>query len=137
MRLSKTAKAIVGVLTGMVVLVPIGFILLWLTLVFGMRSGSSPDSYFSLLDSAFPLFLSLACGLNLLIYGMTAFYVTHAVKNAAATDLLRIIGILLVVFIPYLGMPAYYVLYILIRNPPAWALKPQPTPHEANELPAA
>ena len=137
MRLSSTVKAIVGVLTGIVVLVPIGLFLVWLTFMFGMKSGSSAESFFPLLDSAFSLIFLLMCGLNLLIYGMTAFYVTHAVKNVAATYLLRIIGILLVVFIPYLGMPAYYVLYILISNPPGWALKPQPAAHEANGIPAA
>jgi phage shock protein PspC (stress-responsive transcriptional regulator) len=55
---------------------------------------------------------------------MVTFYVAHAIKNTDASDVIRIVALLLVFFLPYVGMPAYYVLYIMLAKPPAWAMKP-------------
>lgn len=125
MALNKPAKVIVGILTVAIALLPVGLVIVWLLMVFGMMNGQPRDFPFQALDPLFAIAFPLVCSINVLIYGMMAFYVAHAVKNAAASDVVRIAGILLVFFFPYLGMPAYYIVYIVMPKPPAWAMKPQ------------
>ena len=66
------------------------------------------------------------CLFTLLTYGLIAFYVTQAIKNQRASDVVRIVTLIMIFFMPYLGMPFYYVLFILMPTPPPWALKPRP-----------
>ena len=127
MNLGSGAKVIVGILTAVVTLFPLAFIFLWLLSFFPlMISGTSSDFPFDVFDVASTFMIPVMCLTSLLIYALVAFYVTHAVKNTAGSDVIRIVAILLVFFFPYLGMPAYYVLFILLPNPPSWALKPAP-----------
>jgi hypothetical protein len=123
MTLSRSAKIIVGVLTGAVVLLPVGFIVLAVVMMLGWWCGSPRDFPLPSLGPFAELSFPLMCLVNVLVYGMVAFYVAHAIKNQAASDTVRIIGILLIFIAPYLGMPAYYVVYILLATPPAWAMK--------------
>jgi hypothetical protein len=127
MTLSRTAKVVVGALTALVALLPVCLILAWLTMVLGIFQDTSRESvFFQTLDTAFPFVFAAGCLFNVLIYGMMAFYIAHAIKNLEGSDVVRIVGLLLVFFFPYLGMPAYYIVYILMSKPPAWAMKPQP-----------
>ena len=137
MTLNSTAKAIIGVLTALVALFPLVLIALWFTMFITMM-GSAPRDYpFERFDAVFSWFFSAMCLLSLLMYVMTAFYVTHAIKNSAGSDVIRIIGLLLVFFFPYLGMPAYYVIYILMSKPPSWAMKPTSLPSSVTPDPPA
>ena len=126
MKLNNTAKIIVGVLTLLVALFPIAFILLWLGMFFPTMVGRSQEYPFQAFDAIFAFIFPAMCIISILIYAMIAFYVAHAIKNTAASDVFRIVSLLLVFFFPYLGMPAYYVLYILLSKPPQWAMKPLP-----------
>jgi hypothetical protein len=124
MKLNNTAKIVVSVLTALVALFPLAFILLWLGMFLPTMVGSSREYPFQAFDAMFVFFFPAMCIISTLMYAMVAFYVTHAIKNTAASDIFRILGLLLVFFFPYLGMPAYYVIYILLRKPPQWAMKP-------------
>jgi len=126
MTLSSTAKAIVGVLTALVALFPLALVALWLVMFFGMMSRTPQDAPFQAFDAIFGLVFPAMCIVSVLMYVMIAFYVTHAIKNTPASDVVRIVALLLVFFFPYLGMPAYYIIYILMAKPPTWAMKPQP-----------
>ncbi len=128
MTLSNPLKALVGVLTTLVVLIPFGFVLLWgLMAIPAFMGAPSNEDPFRAFDLIFAFAFPLMCVFSLLMYAMIAFYVAHAIKNQGASDVVRIVALLLIYFLPYLGMPAYYVLFILLPQPPAWALKPQPT----------
>ncbi len=126
MTLSTPIKILVGVLTLVVMLFPVGLFLLWGLMVSQVMRGPSSDFPFQVLDIVFPVAFSMMCLFTLIMYGLTAFYVTHAIKNHGGSDLIRILALLAVFFFPYLGMPFYYILYILIPRTPAWALKASP-----------
>ena len=128
MTLSQPIKILAGVSTFLVFLLPFGFVLLWGLMVFPMAFGEpSMDFPFPAFEALFSLAFPLMCFLNLLIYALYAFYVIHAIKNESASDVVRIIALLTIFFVPFVGMPFYYIVYIFLPNPPAWALKQQPT----------
>jgi len=125
--LSNPLKALVGVLTTLVVLVPFGIFLLWGLMAIPAFMGTpSGDDPFLAFDIVFAFAFPLMCVFSALMYALIAFYVAHAVKNQGASDVVRIVALLLIYFLPYLGMPAYYLLFILLPRPPSWAVKPQP-----------
>jgi len=126
MTLSTPVKALVGVLTLLVFLFPVGFFLLWALMFFPMFIGeASPDFPFQAFDTVFAVAFPLMCLFTVAMYGLIAFYVTHAIKNQGASDVVRIVALLAVFFLPYLGMPFYYIVFILMPKPPSWAMKPQ------------
>ena len=126
MTLSNPIKILVGVLTLIVMLFPVGLFLLWGLMVSQVMRGPSSDFPLQFLDIVFPAAFFIMCLFTLIMYALTAFYVTHAIKNQRGSDLVRILALLGVFFLPYLGMPFYYILYILIPTTPAWALKASP-----------
>jgi len=128
MTLSQPIKILVGVSTLLVFLLPFGFVLLWGLMVFPMALGEPNANFpFQPFDAIFSLVFPLMCLLNLLIYALYAFYVIHTIKNERGSDVVRIIALLAIFFLPFLGMPFYYIVYIFFPNPPSWALKKQPT----------
>jgi hypothetical protein len=127
MTLTNPIKVLVGVTTLLVVLLPFGLLLLWgLMVIPTSMAGPSSDYPFQVFDMVFALAFPMMCLFNILIYALMAFYVTHAIKNQGASDFVRIVALLAVFLLPYLGMPFYYIVYILMPQPPTWALKPQP-----------
>ena len=127
MTLTNPVKVLVGVTTLLVVLLPFGLLLLWGLMVIPMAmAGPSGDYPFQIFDMVFALAFPLICLFNIIIYGLMAFYVTHVIKNQGASDFVRIAALLAVFLFPYLGMPFYYIVFILMPVPPSWALKPQP-----------
>lgn len=62
---------------------------------------------------------ALACFLFLLQVGLVVFYVIHIFKNKVITDSSRIIAVLGVIFMPIIGMPIYYILYVWRDQLPA------------------
>ena len=125
MTISSPIKVALGILTALVALLPVAFIVVWLAMFIPVFTGSYDGFPMTGMEPLFALAFPLACIINVLVYGLTAFYVTHAIKNAAASDLFRILGVLFVFFFPYLGMPAYFILYIMPPTPPRWAMKAQ------------
>ena len=135
MQISKSGKIALGIATAIVTLIPLLFVAIWLIFVFGMNY--FPTSFFDpfygggfdSIRQLFDLFFGLICCLNLLIYGLVAFYIVHIVKNTEGSQVIRILFALSLFFLPYIGMPVYYLIYIFPTRPPEWALeKPSTNP---------
>ena len=127
MRLTGAINILVGVLTGLVSIFPIAILLLVFAIGRGLLDVAVPPfpfGYCIALEQILPP--SVMCVIQVLLYALMVFYIAHAVRNSAASDSVRTPLILLVVFIPFLGMPAYYAVFLLPPTPPAWALKPKP-----------
>ena len=127
MKLNTPLKVIVGVLSLIVALLPIAFVVVWgvsyfLVLTEGTGAGPEWEGF----DAFTVATWGFMCVVVPLSYVMTAFYIAHGIVNHAASDVLRIILLVLVVYMPFLGIPFYYCLYILPTNPPAWAMKAEP-----------
>jgi len=128
MTLSSPMKIIVGALTAVVTAFP--FLFVAYMLLFVVRGGyfrspqlEGPQALNTYVVAAF----ASSCLISILIYALTAFYIAHAIRNTSAPDVLRTALLLAIFIVPYLGMPAYYILYLLIPQPPSWAVKH--TPH--------
>jgi WD40 repeat protein len=55
-------------------------------------------------------------------FGLTIFYIVHAIKNSSASEVARIVLLVGVFLMPFIAMPVYYILYIWLEQPPDWAL---------------
>jgi hypothetical protein len=132
MPLSYPAKIAVGLLTLMVITVPLAVAAFVLLSVFGPQlfpgPSTSPPAWFEL---GFSIMFPLMCLLSIANYAMIAFYLAHIVKNTRGSDVLRIILAIAVFFFPFFGMPAYYFIFVLPQAPPAWALAQLPQPNKA------
>ena len=118
-------KIFIGFATLLYLLLPIIFFLLWLLYVVPMYLGSTNvDDLMMLYKNIFMASIPLGCIVLTIIFGLLAFYVNHAIKNKEASEAIRLISVLSIIFLPYIGMPLYYILFILMPNPPSWALKP-------------
>ncbi len=131
MHLSKPVKISVGIATVFVFLIPILLILIWLYAFFSMATTANlpssefpPDRYpFNSFEIMSTFGVPVICSLNILIYVLVGFYVFHAVKSSNISDVVRTIAILTFFMIPFLGMPIYYILFILLPIPPTWTIK--------------
>jgi len=122
MTLSNPIKWLVLASTTWLLAYPVFFLVVWLLLFQGMFAGNSAFPLSGLLSSfLFPL----QCLTAILQLALLAFYLFHILRNQSASEAARI-GFALAVFImPYLGMPAYFYLFIWRDYPPRWALTPQ------------
>jgi len=130
MKLNKTFKIIVGLATGSYLLLPILFIVIWMTALVSGIAGSNqaepPPIFFVILFSMFPLI----CLVNLLHFGVQIFYIIHIIKNKTANETYRILSGIGMFILPWLAAPIYYFIYVWPDDPPDWALDPtgQPEP---------
>ena len=130
MTLNKPLKIVLGIATLIVFLIPVGILLLWMVIVFPLTFIPIPNELpfssfdpFQFFEKMSGLIFFMGCLLNLLIYGLVAFYIIHAIMNKEASDVFRILFLIFIFFIPYLRMLIYYLIYILMSPPPSWALK--------------
>jgi hypothetical protein len=87
-----------------------------------------PDRFpFNSFEVMYNFIVPVVCSLNILIYALVGFYVFHTIKSNNISDVIRTIAILTFFMIPFLGMPLYYILFILLPEPPTWTVKKQPT----------
>ena len=134
MYLSKPVKIFVGIATLFVFLIPFLLILFWLYMAFSMATaGNLPSSDFPADRFPFNSFelmstfmVPVVCLLNVLIYALVGFYIFHTIKSNNISDVIRTIAILTFIMIPFLGMPLYYILFILLSEPPTWTVKKEP-----------
>ena len=132
MYLSKPVKISVGIATLIVFLIPIFLILFWGYMFFSMipianSNELPPDNFpFNSMDLFFNAWVPVVCTLNVLAYGLIGFYVFHTIKNNGISDVIRTIAILIIFIFPYLGMPLYYIMFILLPKPPNWTIKKEP-----------
>lgn len=132
MKVSGFVRGLVGVGTLLYALSPLVAAGLWALLAFGVplglafaawQQGQAPDLL------VFPLFISgltlpVQCLLLPFAVALTAFYLTHLIRNREGLELYRILLGLGFVFLPFLAMPVYYLLYVWPAQPPAWACEP-------------
>ena len=119
-------KIIIGLTTLLYMIFPAIFFLLWIFLVIPTYLGSSNmDELMMLYKNIILVTIPLGCFVLILMFGLLAFYVVHAIKNQDASDAIRLISVLAILFFPYIGMPFYYIVFIIMPNPPSWALKPE------------
>ena len=124
MILSKPMKIFIGFATLLYLLFPAIFFLLWLLYVVPAYLGSTNvDDLMILYKNIFLASIPLGCIVMATMFGLLAFYVIHAIKNQDASDTIRLFSGLAIVLFPYIGMPIYYVIFILMSKPPSWALK--------------
>ena len=127
MILSKPMKIFIGFATLLYLLLPVIFFLLWLFFVLPMYLGSTNvDNLMMLFKNIFMVMIPVSCIVMAIMFGLLAFYVAHAIKKQDASDAIRMISILAILLFPYIGMPFYYAVFILMPKPPSWALKPEP-----------
>ena len=119
MKISKPVKILIGVLTLLVVLIP--FVIMpavMMFLVFGagfpfLDSQAMPSPYdIGGPASGYDGFLSADDVQYFGQLGLQVFYVIHEIKNKAMTDTLRILFVLAHFFLPYIGMPIYFIAYL-------------------------
>jgi hypothetical protein len=134
MHLSKTVKIFVGIATLFVFLIPLLLILFWLYTAFSMATAASlpssefpPDRFPFNIESMRYFIVTVACLINMLGFALVGFYVFHAIKSNNISDVIRTIAILIIIMIPYLGMPLYYIMFILLPKPPNWTIKKELT----------
>lgn len=126
MKLNKTWKIVIGIVTLWVALYPFVvmagvFAMMIPSIMAAERYGSDvpPPAFFS----GFFIFIILMMFSSFLQMGTTAFYFVHIIKNKKGSDLLRIILGIGSYFLPYVATPIYYFIYILPDTPPDWALE--------------
>ena len=126
MKLNKTWKVVIGLLTGWVFVYPFLFIILWFAFMGSFFMATDPsfmsdEAVFSLMKPFFYIMPILILS-SFVQMGLTIFYLIQIITNKEGTDTMRIlIGIGLFVM-PYIAMPLYYFVYILPETPPEWAL---------------
>ncbi len=144
MKLSRPIKLLVAAGTAWIILYPLLFFALWLSMLGGFMSPATEASPFSIF-SIFNILLPVHCLTLIVQLALMGFYLFHVIKNTLASDLVRVFSGIGVFFIPFLAMPAYYIIFILPDQPPVWALakatKPSPdleqtpSPAEASTSP--
>jgi len=125
MKLSNPVKILVGIATAWICIYPLLFLSVWFMMatqmgLFGRVMSAEPPMFMTPFLAIFPVH----CFTILLQFVMMAFYLIHVIKNNAAAEVIRIILGVGVFFLPYVAMPVYYVLYIWMDTPPAWAAAP-------------
>ena len=119
-------KIIIGLATLLYMLFPVIFFLLFIFLVLPIYLGATnADEIIMLYKNIFLIMIPVGCIVLTIMFGLLAFYVVHAIKNQDASEAIRLISVLAILLFPYIGMPFYYVIFILMPKPPSWALKPE------------
>ena len=124
---SRTPKVLIGIGTAIVAIFPLlsiamVFAFMFVPLLFLDFTGSSePDpAIFLIFFLIFPLMMII----SFLQMGMMIFYIISIVKNKKGADVVLILCAIGLFMLPYFAMPAYYLIYILPKEPPNWALAP-------------
>ena len=126
MKLNKTWKIIIGLLTAGNIVAPFVYVAVSFSMVgrfffMGDPSYLSEQEMFQMMQPFFYIIpvMMLASFLQL---GLSVFYLIHVILNKEGTDILRILLGIGAFFLPYIAMPFYYFVYIFPETPPEWAL---------------
>ena len=126
MKLNKTWKIIIGLLTGWTLIYPFLFIFLWFGFMgsFFLSGDPSMMGDEEVLGIMRPFFYIMPIIIlsSFVQLGLTIFYLIQIISNKEGSDTMRIlIGVGLFVM-PYIAMPLHYFVYIFPETPPEWAL---------------
>ena len=126
MKLNKTWKIIIGLLTGWTLFYPLLFVFLWFGFVGSMfmagdSSFLSEQEMFNMMSPFFYLMPIIILS-SLVQMGLLVFYLVHIIIDKEGTDTMRILLGVGLFIMPYIAMPFHYFVYILPETPPDWAL---------------
>jgi outer membrane protein assembly factor BamB len=119
MSMSNNLKWLVGLATVWLIAYPVFFLILWLLSFQAMFSGGSEVPF---IGAFFGYLFPLHCLTAILQLVLLAFYLVHILRNQLASEAAKVGFALSIVILPYIGMPAYYYLFVWRPSPPQWAL---------------
>ena len=115
MTLTKPIKILIGILTLLIIVAP--FVIMPLFFAFSMLPAFAAEFGNDMLEP--PVFLGVMLVMMPVMFlfpfvqlALQVFYVIHEVKNKTLTDTARILFLLGAYFMPYIGLPVYYVMHI-------------------------
>ena len=115
MTLTKPIKILIGILTLLIILVPLVIIpLVWgFSMLTGLVLAAQPERVevplmVVVMFFAMPLFMLYP----FVQLALQVFYIIHEVKNKFLTDTPRILFILGSFFLPFIALPAYFIMHI-------------------------
>jgi hypothetical protein len=131
MTFTRPWKIVIGIVTFLVAIFPLIIMGIYFSFFFSMISQiSNYESYGpsysdfdpTFFNSFFLLFPVMMC-LGILQFIMTIFYIIVVINNDAGSRILRTLCGLGFYFLPWIAMPAYFLMYIAPNKVPAWALE--------------
>ncbi|MBT3240534.1 MAG: hypothetical protein HON98_01450 [Chloroflexi bacterium] len=125
MKLSKTWKIIIGILTAIFTLLPILFFLLGMGIMISTFSMSGnpraePTAGFMIM---FFLIMIAQFAWIFLRLGLISFYQVHAILNDKGSKIYRILLSVGNFIFPFISLPIYYFIFIFPDETPNWALE--------------
>ena len=132
MKLSRSNRIIVGILTGLEVLFPFVImpILIIIPMVMSLSSLSDPTevpTMSQMMRTLVPfmtVFYPFMLCFSLMQLGLAIFYVIHAIKNRTLSDNNKILFVLGTFLLPYIGMPVYFIMHLWKETSPEAAAPP-------------
>ena len=134
MKISKPIKILIGAITATVALYPFligpAFVALFMFMGPGFpfydpRMTTSPEYMTRFMPTFLLIFLPIMMCSTLLQLALQVFYLALVIKDKHLTDVTRILFALAMFFMPFVGMPLYFIAYF-------WGDSPQ----ESNTQPA-
>lgn len=136
-----------GLATGFYALAPIMFVLCYFLWMFAMipliaAAEQTPVldyprmQFFFFFAVIFVIFFAVIMLFNFLHISLIPIYITLLIKNKTGREILRIIIAIGLFILPFIAMPAYYLIYILPATAPDWALEPQHTVSTSTQIKA-
>ena len=127
---SRIPKILIGIGTAIFALFPILMMAFAIAFMFiplfflNLTESSEPNlAIFGVFFLIFPIMMLF----GFLQLGMMIFYIINIVKNKTGSDVILILIAICLYFLPFFGMPAYFLIYILPKEPPDWAMVPKTT----------
>jgi outer membrane protein assembly factor BamB len=121
MSTTNTIKWLVGAATAWLLAYPAFFIIIWLLSFRSMFLGSTD---FPFAEPLFSYLFPLHCLTAILQFVLLAFYLIHIIRNPTISEAWKVAFALSIFVLSFIGMPAYYYLFIWRDHPPRWALPP-------------
>lgn len=125
MKLSKTWKIIIGILTAIFSVFPFLFVFLTMGIMFttlGMSEGRNPEPSAGFMVFFFLIIIGQFAWIFLRL-GLISFYQAHAIMNESGSQTYRIILSIGNFIIPFISLPIYYFIFVFPDEIPNWALE--------------
>lgn len=121
--MNNVIKIIIGLLTAWVVVIPFVAFVAYFGFIFSITAQVTQNPNFEpTFPTLFVLIMFIIMCSAFLQLGLLGFYLVHNIVNRTGSDVLRAVLGLGMLFLPFLALPTYYLIYILPKTPPNWAL---------------
>jgi hypothetical protein len=128
MTFSKNIKIIIGLATSFYSVAPFILVGVYFIFILSMipsfsmiEEGYNPEFPAYQFFFGFILFFGMIMLFNVLHFVLIPIYMTLLIKNKDGLEVLRIILAVGLIFLPFVAMPAYFLIYILPATIPGWA----------------